>query len=69
MINIRPDSGQIYDALVGLIERKVEIPELGRQAADYVAKYHATNVVARQYEKLYVRILNVAIPTRNAIGA
>lgn len=57
MINIRPDADQIHDALAALVERKAELPELGRRSADYVAKYHAADVIARQYEALYARLL------------
>lgn len=60
MINIRPDVDQIHDTLAGLIELKAALPELGRRSADYVAKYHASNVVARQYAQLYVRLLERA---------
>ena len=57
VIAIRPDADQIYDALAGLVERKAELPELGRRSAAYVAKYHAADVIARQYEALYARLL------------
>ena len=57
MINIRPDADQIYGVLAQLVERKNELPELGRRSAAYVAKYHAADVIARQYEALYARLL------------
>lgn len=57
VIAIRPDADQIHDALVDLVERKAELPELGRRSAAYVAKYHAADVIARQYEALYQRLL------------
>ncbi len=57
MINILPDAEQIHDVLVALVERKDELPELGRQSAAYVAKYHAADVIARRYEELYTRLL------------
>lgn len=60
MINIRPDVDQIHDALVTLVERKVDLPELGRRSADYVAKYHASDVIARQFAQLYARLLEPA---------
>ena len=58
MINIRPDADQIYGVLAQLVERKNELPELGRRSAAYVAKYHAAEVIARQYEALYARLLD-----------
>lgn len=57
MINIRPDADQIFKALAELVERKAALPELGRRSAAYVAKYHAADVIARQYDALYVRLL------------
>lgn len=60
VVAIRPDADQIYDALAGLVERKAELPELGRRSADYVAKYHAADVIARQYAQLYQRLLEPA---------
>lgn len=57
MINVRPDADQIYGVLAGLVERKADLPELGRRSADYIAKYHAADVVARHYEELYKRLL------------
>lgn len=53
MINIRPDVKQIYSVLAGLVERRGELAEIGRQSAAYVAQYHATDVIAAQYDALY----------------
>ena len=66
MINILPDAEQIHDVLVGLVERKAELPELGRRSADYVAKYHAADVIARQYANLYERLL---VPAAGQLSA
>lgn len=57
MINIRPEADQIHDVLAGLVDRKAELPGLGHKSADYAAKYHGADVVARQYEELYERLL------------
>lgn len=57
MVNIRPDADHIYAKLSELVERKAELPELGRKSAAYVAKYHAADLVARRYEELYKRLL------------
>lgn len=59
MINIVPDSDQIYNALAGLVQRKTELPDLGRKSANYVATYHAADVVAQQYERMYTGLLEV----------
>lgn len=64
MINILPDVDQIYATLAGLVERKAELPELGHKSAAYTAKYHAANVIARQYENLYRRLLAPAAAPR-----
>jgi hypothetical protein len=68
VIAIRPDPDQIHDALASLVERKSELPELGRRSADYVAKYHGADVIAGQYEALYERLLApvvaAAVPQR-----
>jgi len=60
MVNILPDSDQIHATLAGLVERKAELPELGRKSAAYVAKYHGSDVIARRYEALYARLLEPA---------
>ena len=53
MVNIRPDADQIFAALAELVERKAELPAIGRRSADYVAKYHSADVIAQKYEQLY----------------
>lgn len=57
MVNILPDSEQIYSTIASLIAQRDELRELGRRSASYVAKYHASEVIARQYEALYARLL------------
>ncbi len=52
-----PDTDQIYGALAWPVERKAELPELGRRSADYVAKYHSADVIALRYVELYARLL------------
>ena len=58
MINIRPDATQIETSLVQLFEQKNELAALGRKSAAYVARYHASSVIAQQYEALYQRLLD-----------
>ena len=65
MINIRPDTDQIYATLAALVERKAELPELGRRSADYVAGYHAADVIAAKYGALYDGLLD---PRKERLG-
>jgi len=58
MINIQPDAEAIHGVLAQLVRRKSELPQLGRKSAIYVARYHSADVVARQYEVLYRRLLS-----------
>lgn len=57
MINIRPDTDMIHDALADLVRRKSALPELGQRSADYVERYHSPGKIARRYEALYSHLL------------
>lgn len=56
-INIKPDVDQIHATLAGLVVRKGEITGLGQRSAAFVARYHASSVIAARYISLYQQLL------------
>ena len=44
------------------MERKAELAVLGERSAVYVARYHAADVIAAQYEALYRNLIGAAAP-------
>lgn len=57
VINTRPDPEQICSSLEQIVEDRVALEVLGRRSSDYVARHHASSVVARRYLVLYRRLL------------
>ena len=48
---------QFTDALGGLVERRAELPELGRRSREYVERVHAHTAVARRMLEIYERVM------------
>lgn len=51
--NICPDVDQICDVIKNIIENKSSITELGKEAHDFVKKYHNSIDIARQYSDIW----------------
>lgn len=58
IINVIPDEHQIYLALEELVLHPERIPILKLQSIEYIKRHHDYMDVARQYEKLYSKILS-----------
>lgn len=58
MINIVPDPDHIHNALWTLVKHKHKLPLLGQKSADYVAQFHAADIIAAKYLSLYDRLLD-----------
>jgi hypothetical protein len=54
---VRADEGSLEDVLASLVERRAELPELGRRSRGYVERVHAHTAVARRVLELYERVI------------
>jgi glycosyltransferase involved in cell wall biosynthesis len=54
---VRADEGSLEDVLAGLVERRAELPELGRRSREYVERVHAHTAVARRVLEIYERVI------------
>lgn len=57
IINVKPTYESVYNALERLVDNPETITPLQRQSIDYVKKHHDYMKVARQYENLYLRLI------------
>lgn len=58
VVNVIPEYGDCYDALKKLVLHREQIPELKRQAVEYVRRHHDHRMVAKRYVELYNELLN-----------
>ena len=54
---VRADEGSLETVLGGLVERRAELPELGRRSREYVERVHAHPAVARRVLEIYERVM------------
>jgi hypothetical protein len=54
---VRADEGSLETVLGGLVERRAELPELGRRSREYVERVHAHTAVARRVLEIYERVM------------
>jgi glycosyltransferase involved in cell wall biosynthesis len=57
---VRADEQTLEDVLAGLVERRPELPELGRRSRAYVERVHAHDAVARQLIEIYERVMPIS---------
>jgi glycosyltransferase involved in cell wall biosynthesis len=58
IINVLPNEQSVYDALEHLVLHPELIPKLKEESIAYVARHHNPVSIAKQYEKLYISIIN-----------
>ena len=58
IINVLPNEQSVYDALENLVLHPELIPKLKEESIAYVARHHNPVSIAKQYEKLYISIIN-----------
>lgn len=61
IINVLPNFQSVYDGLENLVLHPELIPTLKKQSIEYINKHHDYIKVARQYEKLYYKIMQQKI--------
>lgn len=61
IINVLPNFQSVYDGLENIILHQELIPTLKKQSIEYINKHHDYIKVARQYEKLYYKIMQQKI--------
>jgi len=54
---VRADESSLEAVLGGLVERRAELPELGRRSREYVERVHAHTAVARRVLEIYERVM------------
>ena len=57
---VRADEAGLEDVLVGLLEVRDSLPELGRRSREYVERVHAHTAVARQVLEIYERVMPIS---------
>ncbi|NPA34183.1 MAG: glycosyltransferase [Chlorobi bacterium] len=57
IINVRPNSREIKEKLVNLLEMRDSFPDLQNKGFEFVKKYHDPIKITRQYENLYKTII------------
>ena len=57
LVGVEPEEDAVVEVLRGLAQDREKVERLGRESREYAAKHHAMEVVARQYEALYDRLL------------
>jgi len=59
VVNVEPNEESVYQALRNLVvNRDTLVPKLQQQAIQYIKRHHDHILIARQYEKLYQKLLN-----------
>jgi glycosyltransferase involved in cell wall biosynthesis len=54
---VRAEENNLEGVLGELVERRAELPELGRRSREYVERVHAHTVVARRVLEIYERVI------------
>ena len=54
---VRAAESDLQDVLARLVERREELPELGRRSREYVERVHAHTAVARRVLEIYERVM------------
>ena len=54
---VRADEERVEDVLGELVERRAELPELGRRSREYVERVHAHTAVAQRVLEIYERVI------------
>jgi len=57
---VRANEGDLEAVLGGLVERRAELPELGRRSRDYVERVHAHTAVAGRVLEIYERLIPIS---------
>jgi hypothetical protein len=57
---VRADESSLEDVLAELVERRAELPELGRRSREYVERVHAHTAVARRVLEIYERVMPIS---------
>lgn len=56
IINIKPNSDDIYNKLIWLLENKDKLQEIGSKGRDFVNKFHSLDYISEKYENLYMSL-------------
>ena len=54
---VRADEGSLEGVLADLVDRRAELPELGRRSREYVERVHAHTAVAQRVLEIYERVM------------
>ena len=54
---MRADEDSLEDVLGELVERRAELPDLGRRSRDYAERVHAHTAVAQRVLEIYERVM------------
>lgn len=57
IVNVQPRYDSVRDAIEDLALHQDKIPELQRQSIEYIRRYHDYVTVAKEYEKLYEKVI------------
>ena len=58
IVNVEPDEESVYNSLEQLVLHPERLPELKRQSVEYVRKHHNVEKVAKEYERLYLSLMD-----------
>ena len=56
IINIKPNSDDIYNKLLWILENKHLMKNIGLKGRDFIKKFHSLDVISEKYEKLYLSL-------------
>ena len=56
IINIKPNSDDIYNKLIWLLENKSKLPEIGSKGRAFINKFHSLDSISEKYEQLYMSL-------------
>lgn len=62
ILNVEPDEESVYQSLKNLLLHPEYVPELKRESVVYVRKHHDVEIVAKEYEKLYLGLMSAGQP-------
>jgi glycosyltransferase involved in cell wall biosynthesis len=57
---VRADERSLEGVLAGLVERRAELPGIGRHGREYVERVHAHTAVARRVLEIYERVMPIS---------
>jgi hypothetical protein len=57
---VRAEESSLEDVLAGLVEKREELPALGRRSREYVERVHAHTAVAQRVLEIYERVMPIS---------